>query len=297
MQWGLIGVNVGVFAQPEQAVSLATAAETAGFDSLWTFEHVVVPLQYRSRYPYSPSGTAPGLEKASMSDPLVWLAYVAAGTTTIGLGTGVLILPLRNPVVLAKEVASLDALSGGRVRLGVGVGWLEEEYQAVGVPFTRRGARVDDSVAAMRALWSSDDASHDSEFTSFSNVRARPRPAGGTVHVAIGGHSETAARRAGRLGDGWFAAIDAASIAALGLPGALERFVGLIELMRRTAEDHARDPDAIEVSLLTGMVPPADAVERLEDYGVHRMVLFVPTADSAAVEPAIFGLAQRVGLG
>jgi probable F420-dependent oxidoreductase len=296
MQWGLIGVNVGIFAQPEQAVSLATAAEAAGFDSLWTFEHVVVPLQYQSRYPYSPSGTAPGLENAAMSDPLVWLAYVAAGTTTIALGTGVLILPLRNPVVLAKEVASLDALSGGRVRLGVGVGWLEEEYHAVGVPFTRRGARVDDSIAAMRALWNSDDASHHSEFTSFSNVRARPRPAGGAVHVAIGGHSETAARRAGRLGDGWFAAIDAASIAALGLPGALERFVGLIEVMRRTAEDHVRDPDAIEVSLLTGLVPPTDAVERLEAYGVHRMVLFVPTADPVAVEPAIFGLAQRVGL-
>nr|MDJ0925807.1 LLM class flavin-dependent oxidoreductase [Acidimicrobiia bacterium] len=120
MLWGLIGTNVGAFAQPEPAVSLAQTAEAAGFDSLWTFEHVVVPLEHESRYPYSSTGTAPGLQNAPMSDPLVWLGFVAGHTTTIALGTGVLILPLRNPVVLAKQVASLDVLSGGRVRLGLG---------------------------------------------------------------------------------------------------------------------------------------------------------------------------------
>ncbi len=296
MRWGLVGVNAGAFAQPERAAAMARAAESAGFDSLWTFEHVVVPLEYRSRYPYSPTGTAPGLADLEMPDPLVWLAYVAAHTSTIALGTGILILPQRNPVVLAKQVATLDVLSGGRIRLGVGLGWLEEEYDAVGVPFAHRGARTDDYIEAMRTLWGSDDASHHSEFTSFSNVRAWPRPPGGAVHVTIGGHSEAAARRAGRLGDGWFAAIDATSIAQLGLPGALERFVGLIDLMRGTADKHRRDPDAIEISLLTGLAPPQEAVERLEAHGVHRMVMFVPTRDPAAVEQAVGGLARRVGL-
>lgn len=296
MQWGLVGANVGIFAEPGNAVALARSAEAAGFDSLWTFDHVVVPVSYHSTYPYAPTGKAPGLAGAAMPDSLVWLAYVAAQTSTIALGTGVLILPQRNPVVLAKQVATLDVLSGGRVRLGVGVGWLEEEFDAVGVPFAGRGARADDSIGAMRALWSADGASFQSETTSFTNVQAHPRPAGGTVHITIGGHSEAAAKRAGRLGDGWLAAIDAASIAKLTLPGALERFLELIDLMRRTAVEHGRDPDAIELSLLTGMVPPQDAVERLEANGVHRLVLFVPARHAASIDIAVGSLAKRVGL-
>ncbi len=297
MQWGLIGANVGIFAQPENAIALATTAESAGFDSLWTFDHVVVPNGYESPYPYAPNGKAPGLEGAAMPDSLVWLAFAAAHTSTIALGTGVLILPQRNPLVLAKQVATLDVLSGGRVRLGVGVGWLAEEYEAIGVPFADRGRRADDSIEAMRELWASDDASYDSETISFSNVQSRPRPAGGTVHIAIGGHSEAAAKRAGRLGDGWFAAIDAASIARLTLPGALERFLELIGLMRSTAVEHERDPDAIEISLLTGMVPPPDAVERLEANGIHRLVVFVPTRSAPGIDSSVTNLAKRVGLG
>ncbi len=296
MKWGLVGANVGVFAEPEAAVALAVAAENTGFDSLWTFDHVVVPLEYQSRYPYAASGTAPGVATTAMPDSLVWLGYVAAHTSVIALGTGVLILPQRNPLVLAKQAATLDVMSGGRLRLGVGVGWLEEEFDAVGVPFAQRGARADAYIESMRELWSSDAASHDSEFVSFSRVRSLPHPPRGDVHVVIGGHSEAAAMRAGRLGDGWFAAIDAASIKKLTLPGALERFVTLLALMRRTAEDNGRDPDAIEISLLTGMAPPPDAVARLEQEGVHRLVAFVPARSAVGIEKALDGFAQRVGL-
>ncbi len=296
MQWGLVGANVGAFAEPEAAVALAVAAENTGFDSLWTFDHVVVPLEYASRYPYSASGTAPGVATVAMPDSMVWLAYVAAHTSTIALGTGVLILPQRNPLVLAKQAATLDVLSGGRLRLGVGVGWLEEEFDAVGVPFAQRGARADAYIAAMRELWASDAASHESDFASFREVRSLPHPPNGDVHVVIGGHSEAAAMRAGRVGDGWFAAIDAASIRELTLPGALERFVTLIDLMRDTAQEHGRDPAAVEISLLTGMAPPPDAVARLEQEGVHRLVAFVPARSVTGIDNALAAMAQRIGL-
>ncbi|MDJ0496295.1 MAG: LLM class F420-dependent oxidoreductase [Acidimicrobiia bacterium] len=297
MQWGLIGTNVGIYAEPEHAVALAQSAEAAGFDSLWTYDHVVIPQGYASHYPYSPSGRAPGLGRAPMPDSLVWLSYVAAHTSRILLGTGVLILPLRNPLVLAKQVASLDVLSGGRVRLGVGVGWLEEEFDAVGVPFSERGSRADESIEVMRTLWASDDASHNPGRWSFEQATAAPRPARGDIHITIGGHSPAAAKRAGRLGDGWFAAIDADSIKKLTLPGALERFVELIALMRQTAADCGRDPDALEVTLLTGRVPPQEAIDRLKAEGIHRCVLMVPTYSPAEIEKAVDRLAGRVGLG
>ena len=143
MRFGVIFANVGPFATPEGAKAIATAAEATGFDSLWTVEHVLVPADYESTYPYDPSGRMPGGERTDIPDPLVWLTYVAAHTTTIGLGTGILIVPQRNPAVMAKEIATLDVLSGGRVLLGVGAGWLAEEFAALDVPFEGRGRRLD----------------------------------------------------------------------------------------------------------------------------------------------------------
>ena len=133
---------------------MAVLAEELGFESLWTVEHVVVPSGYVSEYPYDESGSmAGGLEVFDLADPLIWLAYVAAVTERIKLATGVLILPQRNPLITAKAVATLDVLSGGRVMLGVGVGWLEEEFNTLGVPFHDRGSRLDDSIEAMRTSW------------------------------------------------------------------------------------------------------------------------------------------------
>jgi probable F420-dependent oxidoreductase len=154
MKFGIVFANTGPFADGGAAAEMAVAAEAAGFESLWTVEHVVVPSGYDSAYPYDPSGKMPGGEDVDIPDPLIWLSWVASATSTIRLATGILIVPQRNPVVLAKELATLDHLSGGRMELGIGVGWLEEEFDAIGVPFAERGRRTDDHIAAMRALWS-----------------------------------------------------------------------------------------------------------------------------------------------
>ena len=130
-----------------------------------------------------------------MPDPLIWLAFVAAATTELRLGTGIVILPQRNPVILAKELATLDSLSGGRVEFGIGVGWLKEEFEALGVPWARRGARTDEYIEAMRALWDGDHAAYEGEFVSFDDVSSNPKPAQGRVPIHIGGHSRAAAER------------------------------------------------------------------------------------------------------
>ncbi len=208
MKFGLRYASLGRYSNGPAAVELAQAAEAAGFDSIWTVEHVVVPQGYQSRYPYSPSGRmGSGLEDYPIPDPLIWLAYIASATRTIKLGTAILILPQRNPVVTAKAVATLDHLAGGgRVLLGIGVGWLAEEFAALGLPFDDRGPRTDEYVAAMRALWSQECATFKGRFVSFDQVFCRPRPPERSIPIVVGGDTVTAARRAGRLGDGYFPA-------------------------------------------------------------------------------------------
>ena len=230
MKFGIAFANIGPFVEPDAAAAFAVAAEANGFESLWTVEHVVVPSGYRSTYPYTDDGRMPGREDSPIPDPLIWLAYVAAATERIRLATGVLILPQRNPVILAKELATLDHLSNGRTILGVGIGWLAEEFAAIGVPFAQRAARTDDYVAALRALWS-DKPSHRSEFVEFTDCIVRPRPVSGSVPIHVGGHSEAAARRAGRLGDGYVPVSR----------GPYEELAGLFELARATATAAGRD--------------------------------------------------------
>ena len=262
--------NLGEYTKGEPAVRLARTAEEAGFDSIWAIEHVVVPADYESTYPYDASGRLMAqADDVTIPDPLIWLSWIGAATTRMELCTGVMILPQRNPVVLAKEVATLDDLSGGRVRLGVGVGWLAEEFKAIGVPFEARGRRTDDYIAAMRALWEQDVATHHGEFTDFENIYLRPQPARSTVPIVIGGHTEPAARRAGRLGDGFFP--------AKGGPSQLGKLFGV---MRETAERTGRDPAAIE--LTTGGKPEGSYIERLAGLGVSRMIL--PAVDLAQIE-------------
>ena len=224
-----------------------------------------MPAGYQSAYPYSDSGRMPGPEDSPIPDPLIWMAYVAAATSTIRLATGILILPQRNPVTLAKEVATLDQLSGGRVELGVGVGWLEEEFDAIGIPFGERGKRTDDHIEALRALWSQSPASHQGEYSSFTDVYSRPAPAQATIPIVIGGHSKPAARRAGRLGDGFFPG-----------RGAHEDLAELIEVMRQAATDAGRNPDDIEITsggngaLGSGAL---DEIKQLADLGVSRVII------------------------
>ncbi len=151
MKFGLaFASSVGTDA--ESALEICRRAEELGFESVWGGEHVIRPTHIESPYPYSEDGSMPGEPETPIPDPLIWLAYVASVAPTLRLGTCILILPQRNPVVLAKEVATLDHLSGGRVELGIGVGWLKEEFDVIGVPWARRGARNDEYIAAMRAL-------------------------------------------------------------------------------------------------------------------------------------------------
>ena len=270
MKFGLRYASLGRFGKGPAAVELAQAAEAAGFDSIWTVEHVVVPKGYQSRYPYSETGRMGSVEDFPIPDPLIWMAYVASATSTIKLGTAILIVPQRNPVVTAKSLATLDDLAGGgRVLLGIGVGWLREEFDALGVPFEDRGPRTDDYIAAMRALWSEDCASHDGPFVSFQNVYSRPKPPGGTIPVIVGGDTKAAARRAGRLGDGYFP--------ARGNP------VALYQEMRAAAEAAGRDPDAIEISAQAPTDP--DDIAGLADHGVHRVM--VPVSGAAGLPPLV----------
>jgi len=285
MKFGVIFSNVGAFAAPDGARALATAAEGNGFDSLWTVEHVLIPADYTSTYPYDPSGRMIG-DTMDLPDPLVWLAFVAAVTSTIKLGTGILIVPQRNPAIVAKEVASLDKLSGGRVLLGVGAGWLEEEFDALGVPFADRGRRLDVYLDTMRTLWANDRVSLDNEFVSYTNAISMPKPVHRSVPVIIGGHTDVAARRAGRIGDGF-------------LPGRgpTQRTAELLVVMRQAAEEAGRDPDAIEVTAGTlGVLgdDPMGAVAELVDIGVHRVVVPPMSFDPAAIGDAMASFGDRV---
>lgn len=258
--------NTGHGSTPEGAIALARAAEAGGFGSIWTVEHVVVPSGYQSAYPYDPSGKmAGGAEDFDLPDPLIWLAYVAASTERIRLATGILILPQRNPVITAKEVATLDRLSGGRVTLGVGAGWLAEEFDALGVPFDDRGRRLDEYVAVMRALWSEDKASFDGEFFSFNDCISRPQPVNGAVPIVVGGHSKAAARRAGRVGDGFFPG-----------SGSIDELAPLVPIVRQAAEDAGRDPASVElIAGAIGAPGPGldDYVEQLAAIGVTQAIV------------------------
>ena len=154
MKVGIMFANVGPFGTPEPLTLMARKAEEVGVESLWTIEHVVVPKGYESVYPYAKGGKLPGPEDSPIPDPLLWLAYAAAVTTKIKLATGVLILPQRHPLYVAKAVATLDQLSQGRALLGIGIGWMEEEFDALGIPFDERVARSEESIEALRSLWS-----------------------------------------------------------------------------------------------------------------------------------------------
>ncbi len=281
MKFGLMFTNVAAFAEPEGAKALATTAEEVGFESLWTVEHAVVPKGYKSAYPYSPSGKMPGGEFIALPDPFVWLSFVAALTSTIKLATGIVILPQRNPVIAAKEVASLDRLSGGRVMLGVGAGWLAEEFAALGVPFERRGDRLDEYIKALRVLWADESPTFSGEFVSFTDCVCLPQPANGSVPIVIGGHTPRAARRAGELGDGFF-------------PGSTEpkELADLLTIMRKSALDAGRDPDAIEITVGGGFT--VDQAKALADLGVARALIPPMAFDAEGIRRQLTTFADEV---
>ena len=246
------------------AVEVLRRAEAGGFESVWCGEHVVRPDVIDSRYPYTADGKIPAEPDTPVPDPLIWLAHAAAVAPTLRLGTCILIVPQRNPLVLAKELATLDVLSGGRVELGLGVGWMKEEFDALGVPWARRGARSDEYVEAMRALWRGPHAEYHGEFVDFAPVTCSPRPVQAELPVIVGGDSDAAIRRAVRLANGYFPG-----------EGDTERLGALVDRLRRACDDAGRDPAEIEVNAMfvTQMADPAAGVEALAALGVGRIMV------------------------
>ena len=245
----------------EGLLGLARDAEAAGWDAIWVPEHMVIPEHFESQYPYSSAGLG-DVAQIDLHDPLLWLAHVSAVTERIRLGTGIYLIAQRHPIAVAKTVATLDALSGGRVELGIGIGWLREEMEAVDVPWSHRGERVDEYVAAVRALWTGSPASYDGKFVSFDEVHCRPQPAQGSVPIIVGGSGEAAARRAGRLGDGWFP-----------FNVTPDDVRGLLPVVREEAERAGRDPDAVEVMVNVRRREAADVVDAWRDAGVAQVLV------------------------
>jgi len=286
MKLGLMFANTGAMVTPEGAAEVARHAEQAGFESLWTVEHVVVPAGYESKYPYNRSGRMAGGDDVALPDPLIWMAYVAAHTERLRLATGMLILPQRNPLVTAKELATLDVLSHGRVMLGVGIGWLREEFEALGADFETRGRRAVEYVEAMRVLWSQDEPSFEGSYVRFHDARLWPKPVHRRIPIVLGGHGEVAARRAGRIADGFF-------------PGRSkpEEVRALLQTMRQAAEDAGRNPDSIELTL--GAPPDPGFVEQLVELGVDRVVLppmgFDVDSVKAGIDQAVAALGSLAG--
>ena len=276
---------------PQWVAGFARHAEACGFESVVVVEHAVAVSRYSSVYPYDTSGRMELAEDCPIPDPLDLLAFLAGQTTRIGLATGALIIPNHHPVVLAKRLATVDRLSGGRLRACIGVGWMKEEIEACGTTFSTRGRRTDEQIDVLRALWAEsgdEGADHDGEFFRFSGAMSYPKPARAAgVPLHIGGHSDAAARRAGRRGDG---------LQPLGVAG--DDLQRLIALMHDEARAHGRDPDALELSL--GHMATKVTTERAEALaakGAHRLVLQVtPSPDLDLVKDELSACAERLGL-
>jgi probable F420-dependent oxidoreductase len=247
MRLGVSLPNVGLDHGKETLLPVAEAAERLGFDSVWAAHHVLMPYERASEYPYKRSGTemamTPGMQ---WLDPIVTLSTVAATTERVKLGTSVFVLPYRDPVTLAAELAALDVLSSGRLILGVGVGWMREEFEAIGVPADERGPRTDEHLRVLKTLWTEDPASFRGRFTSFQDVAlaTRPRTEGGPP-IWVGGNTDRALRRALRFGQGWH-----------GFEVFPEEVPGLVGRLERLGEEVGRDPVDLELSVARGLVPP-----------------------------------------
>ena len=246
------------------ALDICRRADSLGFESVWGGEHVIIPDEIVSKYPYTADGKIPAEPDTPVPDPLIWLAFAAAAAPNLRLGTCILIVPQRNPLILAKELATLDQLSGGRVELGLGVGWLKEEFDALGVPWDRRGARNDEYIEAMRELWKAPHASFEGEFVNFDRVTCSPRPVSGNIPVIVGGDSKAAINRAVRLADGYFPG-----------EGDINRLRDLLGRVRQAAEDAGRDPASLEINTMFGaqMADPEKGIAEMREAGVDRIMI------------------------
>lgn len=261
MKIGVIPINIGV-QSGEQVIQMAQLVESLGYESAWTFEHVIVPVEYESKYPYDKSGKMGVTPETNMVDPLIALSAVAAATKTLRLGTGVNILSQANPLYVAKQAASLDLMSNGRFMLGVGIGWLKEEFEALGVPFEKRGARFDDYMAAMRKVWAGEVVEHDSDFVKWSGFKSYPVPVQSPMPVVMGGIKGKIHERIAKYGNGWFAPTSDPT-----------ELTTHFDKIKAECDKIGRDFSEIEMTTMWPGMGGGDAIKVFEDTGVHRLVV------------------------
>lgn len=281
MQFGVHLPHIGVAWPGEEIVRFARAVEEMGCDAVWASDHIIFPLAVSSRYPYAQSGDFPLPPDAPWLEAVTTLAFVAGATSRLLLGTTVLVLPYRLPVLNAKMLGTLQVLSGGRLVLGVGAGWMEEEARLLGMPWDDRGRRTDEHIQLLRALWGQEEPRFNGRYFQLEGVRCEPRPAV-MPPIWVGGHGAAALRRAARLGDGWH---------AVALPP--QELEGLWRRVQETARGYGRDPTDLTLSVrcllrfrdepraddrpLVGT--PEQIVRWLEEYrriGVRHVVLEPP---------------------
>ncbi|OBI99454.1 LLM class F420-dependent oxidoreductase [Mycobacterium alsense] len=263
MRLGLHALGIGAGADRAVIDAVASTADAHGFATLWAGEHVVMVDRPASRYPYSDDGAIAVPAQADWLDPMITLSFAAAASTRIGLATGVLLLPEHNPVVVAKQAASLDRLSGGRLTLGVGVGWSQDEFDALGVPFAHRAARTAEYVAAMRTLWRDDVASFDGRFIAFEAIRVNPKPVRDRrIPIVLGGNSDAALRRVAAWGDGWY------GFNLDGVAAVRER----IDTLERLCAESGRERAGLRVSVALRDLRAGDP-GALTELGVDELVI------------------------
>lgn len=296
MEIGLHVPQVGPPSSVDNVTAFAEAVDDAGYDGIWVFDHVVLQKEQQSKYPYSPDGSLGFPPTMDFLEPLTQLAYIAAITKRARIGTSVLVLPMRQPVLHAKIMATIDHLSGGRFVLGAGVGWWKQEFEVLSVPFEHRGRRMDECLQLVRALWTDEWVNFEGEYYQAVDWACNPKPVqqarphgGDSIPIWLGGESKGQLRRVGKYADGWLAT-------PLKL-GTLEQD---FEIAKEEARKAGRDPDALKISLEgAGVLAPdtldqaAENVAKLKERGIHHAILGVHPAHMMDAIPIIEEFSAR----
>lgn len=266
MKIGVVPINLGEFCHPEQLVPFVQKAEELGYESMWTFEHVMIPKTYESVYPYSPSGKLAFSSDAEFIDPLISLTWIAAATKKLRLGTGVNILPQVSPLYFAKQTACIDHMSGGRLMLGLGVGWLKEEFDAIGVPFARRGKRTDEYLEALKIAWTGEEVNYKGEFLDWHDFKILP-PSAQKPHIPIiiGGVTPRAIRRVVEHGDGWYV-----------IAKDQDELRGHFDLLEKELAKQGRDKNTLDITSYWNFHKYGlDSLPVYEEMGITRLLINV----------------------
>ena len=256
MKFGLLfGSSV-----PANALEVARKADELGFDSIWVGHHILPPMRIPSTYPYAASGQPPFTPESPWYDPWVELSYLAAGTSRLRLGTSVFVLPMVDPFSTARAVATLDVVSGGRAVLGIGVGWMKDEFDVLGIDFKTRLSRTEETVRLLRLLWTEDRVEFRGRHFSVGPVTFNPKPVQRPIPIHVGGDSDAALRRAARIGDGW-----------IGVWYDVDRAREHVARLRQLLGEEGRETVPFEITIQSSAPLTPDAVKRLDELGVHRL--------------------------